>query len=415
MFRFLFKKMNGVFAIEKPSGISSLKFLGELQHIFTSSEAFRNDLNEARNKTIAALSTDKKWSKERIIKKAKNLKVKMGHGGTLDPLASGVLVIGVGTGTKQLQHYLGECDKAYETKALLGVSTTTADSEGEILRRTSVTHITKDMVLSAAQMFVGDLEQTPPIFSALKMNGKPLYDYAREGKPLPMPIKLRKVRVNEIKVFEDDLLSQEHEFESIKSALDDEGNTIESKLASNPTLDEAPLYFSDQYNKKAEEEGLPKEVGNPVLLSDGETHPAKLPLVHFYASVSSGTYIRSLVSDLGRALKSSAYMVELKRSKQKNWVLGKNVFQMSDFAERDERIWSVVLKKVLVEGPSVNVEHELNEVTRRLEPVLKKERSLLETEKPSSEEVDISSGKHANEELSENKSTNEASKKRKID
>ena len=113
--------MNGIFAIDKPLGVTSSKFLLDLQDLFTKSHVFEKHLQEFRDGRRAALLTDKKWKKEKIDKKIRNLKVKIGHGGTLDPLASGILVVGVGSGTKQLSHYLGECDKTYETKALLGI------------------------------------------------------------------------------------------------------------------------------------------------------------------------------------------------------------------------------------------------------------------------------------------------------
>lgn len=377
MFRFRPRNMNGIFAIEKPSGITSSSFIGNIQAIFTKSGVFENDLNEAKSKAAAALGTDKKWSKERINKKIKAMKVKIGHGGTLDPLASGILVVGVGSGTKKLQYYLGECNKTYETRALLGISTTTGDSEGEIITKTEVSHVTKEMVRETAPKFIGDLKQTPPIFSALKMNGKPLYDYAREGIPLPMPIKVRQVNISDIKVHEEDSLSVEHNFEKLESQLDEHGNAKEHELSNNPTLNDSPLYFSDQYISRAETEGLPTEVGKPRILAKGELLPEKLPLIHLTADVSSGTYIRSLISDYGRSLESSAYMVELIRVRQSNWALGKNVFKISDFTERDERIWGPVLRKVLEDGHDVNILKELDDITEKLSPLFEREKQII--------------------------------------
>lgn len=399
MFRLRFRSMNGIFAIEKPSGITSSKFIGDLQHIFTKSQVFLQDLNDMKNNTSKNLSTDKKWTKERIEKKVRNVKIKIGHGGTLDPLANGVLVIGVGNGTKKLQYYLGECDKTYETKALLGISTTTGDSEGEIITKNKIDHITKEMINDTAQKFVGDLKQTPPIFSALKMNGKPLYDYAREGKPLPMPIKHRDVKVHGIVVEDKDSLSKEHDFEKLESKLDENGNPKEHELANNPTLNDSPLFFSNQYLEKAKAENLPTNVNKAAVIESEDEHPKKLPLIHFVADVSSGTYIRSLVSDIGRALESSAYMVELKRSKQSDWVLGENVFKMEDFTERDERVWGVALKEVLDKGSKVNLEEVFKIVTDKLQPIMDVEKAELEKER----------------QLKEDSESLEPVKKRKID
>lgn len=350
--------MNGVFAIEKPSGVSSTQLISDLQHKFTKSKVFAKDLEEMKQKIIQNLSTDKSWSKERINKRANKSKIKIGHGGTLDPMASGVLVVGLGTGTKKLLYYLSECNKVYETKALLGISTTTGDAEGEILTKNEFDHIDKDMVIKAAEKFVGDIKQTPPIFLALKMNGKPLYDYAREGKPLPFPIKTRDIKISKIKVHEDDLLTTEHEFETLKSQLDENGQPKENLLFNNPTLNDSPLYFSKEYLEKCEEEGLPKEVGKPRITT--KELPSRLPLVHFTCDVGSGTYIRSLISDIGRSLESSAYMVELIRAKQSDWLLDINTFKVEDF-DLDESIWGEVLQQVLENGSEVKVSEIMKE------------------------------------------------------
>lgn len=374
MFRYLPRKMNGVFAIDKPSGITSAKFLGKLQSIFTNSDNFSQDLNEAKSKAYHNLKSNKQWSKAKIDSKVATTKVKIGHGGTLDPLASGILIVGVGTGTKKLQDYLNNSTKTYETKALLGISTTTGDSEGEILTRNPIEHITKDMVRSIPEKFVGDLQQTPPIFSALKLNGKPLHEYAREGIPLPEPIKSRKVKVNQFDLFEEDLLTTDHEYITLTSELDENGKPLETLLANNPTLNDSPLYFSDQYLEKHPNEKNPPK---PINLDQDEKLPEKLPLIHFSASVSSGTYIRSLVSDVGRALQSSAYMVMLIRTKQGEWEIGKNVFTLQDFTDRDQRIWGPVLKKVLDNGAKVNVNEELARLSSKIEPLIEKEKQVL--------------------------------------
>ncbi|KAI5964153.1 PUS4 [Candida pseudojiufengensis] len=336
--------MNGVFAIYKPSGVSSANFLNEVQDLFTNSRTFAADLKAARDKVYYDLSRDRKWQKK-ARKKADSTKIKIGHGGTLDPLASGVLVVGVGSGTKKLQYYLAECQKTYETKALLGISTTTGDSEGEIITKNQIDHISPESVIEATKKFIGDIKQTPPIFSALKVNGKPLYEYAREGIPLPKNIKVRDVKVNDIKVVESDLLTKDHNFTKLESQLDDNGVPKEHGLMNNPTLNDSPLYFSKQYFERSKG----SKVGEPKLLPDDQELPEKLPLIHFISDVSSGTYIRSLISDIGRALESSAYMVELIRVKQSEWELGKNVFKLDDF-KKDENIWGPILKKVLKEG-----------------------------------------------------------------
>ena len=202
----------------------------------------------------------------------------------------------------------------------------------------------------------------------MKVNGKPLYEYAREGLPLPTSIKVRDVTVNDIKVIEEDSLKTDHEFVKLQSELDENGVPKEHGLMNNPTLNDSPLYFSSQYLERAEKENLPKEVGKARLLPDGESLPEKLPMIHFVSDVSSGTYIRSLISDIGRAMESSAYMVELIRVKQSEWKLDQNVFKIEDF-DRDEKVWGPVLKKVFDEGGDkiIDLQKEFEEMTKQVE------------------------------------------------
>ena len=108
---------------------------------------------------------------------------KAGHTGTLDPLAEGLLPLCFGAATKFAQLHL-EADKAYRAVVQLGVTTTTDDAEGEEMERKPVPPLTRDQAQAVLQGFVGDIAQTPPIFSALKRDGKPLYAYARAGQEI---------------------------------------------------------------------------------------------------------------------------------------------------------------------------------------------------------------------------------------
>lgn len=405
--------MNGVFAIEKPSGVTSLSFILDLQRLFTNSGVFAKDLALAKQRIQKDLSSDKKWLEARIKKKVRDTKVKIGHGGTLDPLAQGVLVVGVGSGTKKLQYYLSECTKTYETKALLGISTTTGDSEGEIITQNPVGHITKEDVAKTAKKFVGDLTQTPPIFSALKMNGKALYDYAREGIPLPAPIKPRKVKVASIEIHGENSLSVDHGFTKLESQLDENGIPKEHNLANNPTLNDAPLYFSDQF--MAEAEDGEKKTDKPALLPAGESLPEKLPLLHMTADVSSGTYIRSLVSDFGRALGSAAYMVELIRVKQSDWDLHKNTFKMDDFTKRDEAVWGKVLGRVIEEGSSVELKSAFDEAEKEFAESASAAKAVEEAESETLEKEEGSAKEDAQEDTHNSAKNSELPKKRNIE
>lgn len=108
---------------------------------------------------------------------------KVGHAGTLDPMATGLLIIGVGRATRLLR-FLGELPKTYEGTFLLGMETDTLDAEGVEVRRTSTGGVTVQAVAAAASALVGDSMQTPPAYSAVKVGGQKLYAAARKGQDL---------------------------------------------------------------------------------------------------------------------------------------------------------------------------------------------------------------------------------------
>ena len=110
-------------------------------------------------------------------KRQQEPKVKLGHGGTLDPLATGVLIVGVGSGTKALNQFLA-CTKTYETVVLFGAATDSYDVTGKVVAKAPFAHLTRTKVEEALAQFKGKIRQRPPIFSALKVKGKPLYEYA---------------------------------------------------------------------------------------------------------------------------------------------------------------------------------------------------------------------------------------------
>lgn len=121
---------------------------------------------------------------------------KIGHTGTLDPDAEGVLPVCLGSGTK-LCDMLTERDKAYRTVLLLGQVTDTQDTSGTVLHEAEVT-VTEAQVREAILDFVGEYDQVPPMYSALKVNGKKLYELAREGKTVERAA--RKVTIHEIEI-----------------------------------------------------------------------------------------------------------------------------------------------------------------------------------------------------------------------
>lgn len=162
----------------------------------------------------------------------------VGHTGTLDPRATGLLVILVGNYTKKAPE-LTKLDKTYYVHMTLGQVSSTGDAEGEITATSTIVP-SKEQVIASMQQFVGDIMQTPPAFSAIKINGQRAYDLARKGK--------------------------------------------EVQLCPRPAHIEYINLLSYKY-----------------------------PLATFRVKVSSGTYIRSLVEDIGKDLNTGAYMSDLRR------------------------------------------------------------------------------------------------------
>ena len=124
---------------------------------------------------------------------------KIGHTGTLDPDAEGVLPVCLGRATKVCD-MLTEKDKTYEAVLLLGKETDTQDISGTVLRVGETEGLTQEQVKDCVMSFVGEYDQIPPMYSALKVNGKKLYELAREGKTIER--KSRKVEIKEIRILE---------------------------------------------------------------------------------------------------------------------------------------------------------------------------------------------------------------------
>jgi tRNA pseudouridine55 synthase len=124
---------------------------------------------------------------------------KVGHAGTLDPLATGVLLVAIGEGTKLLQFLLAE-DKAYLATMRLGVTTDTLDSDGQELSRQEVSPAVLDELTGILRRFTGEIEQIPPMYSAIKRNGVPLYKLARAGETVER--KARRVTIERIRLID---------------------------------------------------------------------------------------------------------------------------------------------------------------------------------------------------------------------
>ena len=150
------RDISGVVLLDKPLGLSSNQAMQRVKHLYQAEKA--------------------------------------GHTGSLDPLATGLLPICLGEATK-FANFLLDADKSYLATVKLGITTTSADAEGEVIAQKPV-DVTLQQVESVLHQFIGDIEQTPPIYSALKVDGKPLYAYARAGQEVE--IKSRYVSIHQI-------------------------------------------------------------------------------------------------------------------------------------------------------------------------------------------------------------------------
>lgn len=124
-------------------------------------------------------------------------KIKVGHAGTLDPLATGLLIICTGNFTKKIDEYQAQI-KEYTGEITLGATTPSYDLETEVDETFPVDHITSDLIHKTVQQFVGEIEQIPPMFSAIKMAGVRLYDLARQGKT--REIQSRKITIETFEI-----------------------------------------------------------------------------------------------------------------------------------------------------------------------------------------------------------------------
>ena len=196
------REIDGVLLLDKASGLSSNKALQQVKHLYQAQKA--------------------------------------GHTGALDPLASGLLPICLGQSTKIAQFLLDD-DKCYWVRAKLGEQTDTGDSEGQVIATADASSISDTQVFEAARGFLGESLQVPPMYSALKKDGQPLYKLARQG--IEVERKPRPVHIYAL----------------------------------------ASMDYTDQ-------------------------------VLSFEVSCSKGTYVRSLVEDIGQALGCGAHVVELRRT-----------------------------------------------------------------------------------------------------
>lgn len=228
--------MNGILLVDKPSGWTSFDVVNKIRRTIETS-----GLNTTNKKRFP-----------------------VGHTGTLDPLATGLLVLMLGTYTKKVPEYT-KLDKTYEVTMRLGQTSTTGDDEGE-KRMVSSIEPTKEELHIALARYEGDIMQTPPAFSAIKINGQRAYKLAREGK-------------------------------------------------------------------------MPQMTPRPAHIERNILTRYEYPEVYFTSHVSSGTYIRSLVEDIGTWLGTGAYMSGLRRTR----VGG---FQLADAMNMEQLSAETIMKYI---------------------------------------------------------------------
>jgi len=215
------------------------------------------------------------WTSFDVVNKVKwklkyhfKLKIKIGHAGTLDPLATGLVIVCTGKMTKTIDQ-IQALTKTYDGSLMLGATTPSFDLETEINNTFPTDHIDESAIAHVQEKFVGTIEQTPPIYSAIKMDGKRLYDFARQGKSV-----------------------------EIKS--------------------------------------------RPITIYDLQLDTANFPEVQFKVVCSKGTYIRTLVDDIGKALDSGAYLKSLRRTQIGDYNLA-DAISIDDFEKKIEAISQITL------------------------------------------------------------------------
>ena len=227
----------------------------------------------------------------RALQKAKKLfdAAKAGHTGSLDPLATGMLIVCFGRATK-ISDYLLNADKQYEVTLLLGVTTDTGDTDGNVLETKDASSIKDETITLCKEKFTGTIQQTPPMYSAIKHQGTRLHKLARQG--IEVERQSRTVHIHKF-----DLLSRQGD------------------------------------------------------------------CLHMQVHCSKGTYVRSLVEDLGKCLGCGAHVVELRRTSVGDFVNSKMITlsELQNYAEQQPSLLDNLLlrtDKALQNFPSVNVTDE---------------------------------------------------------
>jgi len=237
------------------------------------------------DKPVGLGSTQAVSAVKRILREAGEPKTKVGHGGTLDPLASGVLPIALGEATKLAGRML-DATKDYEFAVRFGEETDTLDAEGEVVESSDVRPACEE-VEAMLPRFTGTIEQIPPAYSALKIGGKPAYQRSRAGEQVEM-------KARTVTVF---------------------------------ALEFLPASLARGEGDRAQHGGGVARQPNPSTTSGGPPPPASRgkEFITLAATVSKGTYIRSLARDIARALGTVGHVTMLRRTRAGPFTLEKAI------------------------------------------------------------------------------------------
>ncbi len=224
-----------------------------------------------------------------LCKRLGTKRLKVGHAGTLDPLATGVMIVCTGRATKRIDE-LQAATKEYIATLRLGATTPSFDLEHPIDAYYPTEHITRQQVESVLQQFLGRIEQIPPTYSAVKVEGKRAYDLARKEKDVQLKPKI--LVIDKI-----DLLQA-----SLHPSLVVDGSPVDASLSA-PDAPSPLLPRTGMRNKAF--------LTSPSAPNDTSSYPS----ITIRVVCSKGTYIRALARDIGQALGSGAHLTALRRTR----------------------------------------------------------------------------------------------------
>lgn len=367
-------KYNGVFVVDKPKNIGSTQIVEKLKWTFIDAHGGKQ-------------------------KGGNRNPLKIGHGGALDPFATGVLAIGVGAGTKLLGDMTHSTDKEYVATVFMGYETTTCDREGNVVKSDDSSHITVEKIERALNKFRGDIKQFPPVYSSVSVDGMRLWDYARNGIRVPYipsrdchvsklelvspvistheyaPLGMANAEeqtvaagVAKIKLEGGDMTREEYErskkgqpvlsnkklkknkkrkydAEEVAAVVRDPVPDVEETRPHEKSLEEREKEYNEKLNQ--EEVNIYNKYAKEQL--DKGTFKPKTPVFQIRATVSSGTYIRQLANDICEELGVSGHLVELRRTTQGDFGL-ENCFPLDMIMKQPEEMWREQMFDALLQG-----------------------------------------------------------------